>query len=119
MKRLDGGLLLRVAGVVVVAGLQLACDEKKVSPIQPTTGALQVSLLNPSSGPLGGTTVQISGADFKPGVTVTFDTTVVNAALVTGPTVLSFTAPPPAPGPVEVAVSNPGGEAVRLARGLV
>ena len=82
-----------------------------------TNTAPQISGVSPASGPAaGGTAVTISGTGFTSGATVTFGGTAASATVV-GSTTINATAPSHASGPVNVVVTNPGGQAATLTNG--
>ena len=66
---------------------------------------------------LGGDTVTVAGANFEAGLTLTVDGLSVNPVNVTADSII-FTTLPHAPGPVAVAVENPGGETVEMQAAL-
>ncbi|NRD46955.1 Ig-like domain-containing protein, partial [Corallococcus exiguus] len=69
---------------------------------------LQVSFVAPASGPLaGGTHVEVSGAGFQRGATVTFNGVEATAVRVLAPGRLEAVTPPGAFGPADVVVTNP------------
>ncbi|WP_415835370.1 Ig-like domain-containing protein, partial [Corallococcus soli] len=69
---------------------------------------LQVSFVAPASGPLlGGTRVEVSGAGFQRGATVTFNGAPALNVRVLAPGRLEATTPPGAFGPADVVVVNP------------
>lgn len=72
----------------------------------------------PTSGPdLGGTAVTISGSGFEAGATVAFNGTPAAVVQVTA-TTIAVTAPPHAPGAVDLVVSNPDGQQGTLLAGF-
>jgi hypothetical protein len=78
-----------------------------------------VNDVSPSSGPVsGGTPVTISGSGFATGATVTFGGTPAGA-IVTGSTTINTTAPSHASGPVNIVITNPGGQSVTVTNGYV
>ncbi|RDH39963.1 MAG: hypothetical protein CFE62_006225, partial [Candidatus Aquirickettsiella gammari] len=71
-----------------------------------------ITALDPNSGPLvGGNTVTINGSGFTPDSSVTFDGNPANVTFISDGQI-SVTAPPGAVGPVDVAVTTPGGIAM-------
>ena len=86
-------------------------------PIAPSP-ALRVTSVSPSSGIAGvSTSVQILGAGFQSGATVTFDGAAAVVTALTG-AAITATAPIHSAGPVDVVVTNPGGQSERLSRGF-
>ncbi|AKQ66210.1 hypothetical protein A176_003122 [Myxococcus hansupus] len=72
---------------------------------------LQVSLVAPASGPVaGGTQVEVSGAGFQRGATVTFNGTAATQVRVLAPGRLVAVTPAGVFGPADVLVTNPDGE---------
>ena len=79
--------------------------------------APQVDAASPSSGPAaGGNAVVISGSGFATGATVSFGG-VSAAATVAGSTTINAIAPAHASGPVNIVVTNPGGQNGSLTSG--
>jgi len=77
-----------------------------------------ISSVSPSSGPAaGGTAVTISGTGFAVGATVTFGGTAATNVQVVGSTTITATAPAHASGPVNVVVTNPGGQSAKSTNG--
>ena len=75
--------------------------------------------VSPSSGPVaGGTAVTISGTSFAQGATVTFGGTAASATVV-GSTTINAVTPAHTSGPVNVVVTNPGGQSGTLTGGFV
>lgn len=103
---------------VLFAGLLTAVGCDKSSPTGPTQlgspAALTVTSVSPSAGPTGSAVeVRIFGTGFQRGATVTLDgaatnVTVVHSALITASTPLHEA------GTVDVVVTNPAGQSVRL-----
>lgn len=84
-----------------------------------TNTAPSISTVTPSSGPVsGGTAVTISGSGFATGATVTFGGTNASATVV-GSTTINAVAPSHSSGPVNVVVTNPGGQSATLTNGYV
>ncbi len=80
----------------------------------PTIGAVA-----PNSGPAaGGTTVTITGANFQPGVGVSFGGTASSQVSLVSATQLQAKTPAHAAGVVDVAVTNPDNQSATLARGF-
>jgi hypothetical protein len=78
---------------------------------------LTVTSTNPKSGPKEGQQpVQIVGTGFVEKATVAFDTSAATVIKVE-PTMITVTAPPHAPGKVDVTVTNPDGHKVTLKQG--
>ncbi|GEL71664.1 hypothetical protein MVI01_34480 [Myxococcus virescens] len=72
---------------------------------------LQVSLVAPASGPVtGGTQVEVSGAGFHRGATVTFNGTEATEVRVVAPGRLVAVTPEGSFGPADVVVTNPDGQ---------
>jgi acid phosphatase len=70
-----------------------------------------ISSVSPTSGPAaGGTPVTISGSGFAVGATVTFGGTAATNVNVAGSTTITAVTPAHASGPVNVVVTNPGGQ---------
>jgi acid phosphatase len=81
--------------------------------------APEPEMVSPSSGPVaGGTAVTISGTGFASGATVTFGGTSASATVV-GSTRINAVAPAHSSGPVNVVVTNPGGQSGTLNGGFV
>jgi phosphatidylinositol-3-phosphatase len=76
----------------------------------PNTAPL-ITSISPTSGPAaGGTTVTISGTGFAVGATVSFGGTAATNVNVVGSTTITAVTPAHASGPVNVVVTNPGGQ---------
>jgi hypothetical protein len=76
---------------------------------------LSITTISPARGSTAGeTTARITGSGFKSGATVTFDTARATA-YVENSTTIHVTTPVHNPGAVDVLVTNPDGQAVRLA----
>jgi hypothetical protein len=70
-----------------------------------------VTGVSPAHGPaMGGTTVTVNGTNFLPGLTVTFGAVAASNVTVVSPTQLIATAPPQAPGTVDIIVQTAGGQ---------
>ena len=81
--------------------------------------APKVEVVSPSSGPVsGGTPVTISGSGFATGATLSFGGSAASAVVV-GSTTINTIAPGHAAGPVNVVVTNPGGQSGTLVSGYV
>ncbi len=79
----------------------------------------QIGTITPSSGPVaGGTSVTISGTGFATGATVSFGGTNASATVV-GSTTINAVAPSHSSGPVNVVVTNPGGQSDTETNGYV
>jgi acid phosphatase len=79
----------------------------------------KIGTVNPSSGPVaGGTSVTISGTGFGTGATVSFGGTNASAT-VAGSTTINAVAPSHSSGPVNVVITNPGGQSDTLNNGYV
>jgi hypothetical protein len=104
------------AGIIaLLLATPLACGDA-ARPSAPREPALDVTLVLPSAGPIGGGThLTVMGVGFRAGATVT-----VGGVPATGVRVvsrISITAVAPAgrePGPVTVTVTNPDGRSVEL-----
>ena len=125
-----------VSHLVVVAGLSLGCDRSSPFPTQPTTPTPapvvvrsgpppSVTSVSPEIGSTGGTSVTITGVGFRSGASVTLGDIVVrgcsqpteNCSWVRASTTIYAFAPAHAAGSVDVVVTNPDGQAGRLAGG--
>ena len=114
-------VLARGICLLALAGIGLGCDgQSPAGPSPPpTTGVLSVAApsiaaLTPNAGSTGGgTAVRITGSGFQSGATVTLDGERRNAT-VDGSAVLHFTTQAHDAGVVDVVVTNPGDQAVRL-----
>jgi IPT/TIG domain-containing protein len=108
-----------IVAAVALAGMALGCggaDKNVVAP--PSPAALRVTSVAPSTGSAAGnTSIQILGAGFVSGATLTLDGrgTVVNF-VSSGQ--LRAVAPPHDPGPIDIVVTNPNGESSRFAGGF-
>jgi len=81
--------------------------------------APDVDTASPSSGPVtGGTAVTITGTGFATGATVSFGGSSASA-VVAGSTMINAVAPAHASGPVNITVTNPGGQSGSLTNGFV
>jgi acid phosphatase len=86
--------------------------------VTPNT-APSVATVTPGSGPVaGGTSVTISGSGFGTGATVTFGGVSASATVI-GSTTINAVAPAHASGPVNIVVTNPGGQSGTLTNGYV
>jgi uncharacterized protein (TIGR03382 family) len=84
--------------------------EEAVRPVSLTS-------VTPASGPTsGGTSITLSGNGFAPGATVTVGGLAATNIRVASETSLTATTPAHSAGPVDVVVSNPGGQSATLAR---
>ncbi|MHC4597830.1 MAG: IPT/TIG domain-containing protein, partial [Planctomycetota bacterium] len=99
--------------VVAVLALSTACHDVNEVPWTPH---LVLTGVTPANGPVqGGTTVVLHGVGFKTGLTVRIGLSTVSAPTVLNSTRITFQIPEAAlPGPVDVTVTNPGGEASSL-----
>lgn len=108
-----------VAAIAAAAGLTLGCggdDKQIIAP--PPAAALRVSSVVPSSGSAtGSTSIQIVGAGFVSGATLTLDGRGIVVNFVSSAQ-LRAVAPPHDPGPIDIVVTNPNGESSRLAGGF-
>ena len=74
--------------------------------------------VSPGDGPVaGGTVVQVNGSNFLPTPTVTFGGASATAVVYDSPTQLHATTPAGTAGPVDVVVTNPDGQSVKLSGG--
>jgi hypothetical protein len=122
-------------GVVLVA-LSLGCDRSSAFPMPPTSPtpppvvvpsgpSPSVTSVSPDIGSTGGTSVTITGVGFRSGASVTLGGIVIrgcslpteNCGWVEGSTTIFASAPAHAAGSVDVVVTNPDGQAGRLAGG--
>jgi len=104
-----------IAALSVLAVSAADCGDSPVRP-SPTPAGLAVISVTPAVGlPDVATPVRIAGTGFQPGTTVAWGDTVMNAT-VTGTTIITATAPPHAEGTVDLVVTNPSGQSVRVAR---
>jgi len=100
--------------IAVLFVLTVSAADCGDSPVRPSTPAgLAVNSVTPAVG-LAATPVRIIGTGFQPGTTVALGDTVM-IATITGSTVITGTAPPHADGTVDLVVTNPGGQSVRVA----
>jgi hypothetical protein len=77
-----------------------------------------VNSVSPNIGPSGqATPIRVNGTGFREGATLTLDNVAVPSTWVSS-TLITATAPPRAVGPIDVVVTNPGGQASRLERGF-
>ena len=113
-----------VAGLLALVGMNLACGggspPSAPTPLppnptpNPTVAPLQVASISPTSGVTGGaTTVQIVGAGLQSGATATFDGAAANVTFVSSAAIVATT-PVHTPGVVDIVVTNPDGQAVKL-----
>src|SRR6185369_5024705 len=79
--------------------------------------APNVDSITPASGP-SGTAVTISGTGFATGATVKFGNTTASATVV-GSTTINAVSPTHSSGPVNIVVTNPGGQSGTLTNGFV
>jgi len=122
----DGFLARAVmATLLALVGVTVGCEGRSPSgptpPAPPTTPAAvpqaSVTAVSPNVGSTaGGTPVRISGTGFQPGATVTVDGTAIRVYVENG-TTIHLSTPAHAVGTVDVVVTNPGGQADRLAGG--
>lgn len=74
--------------------------------------------ISPTGGALaGGTAVTLSGLNFQPGATVAFGSTPASNVVVVSSTTITALTPANSAGPVNVAVTNPGGQQSILTQG--
>ncbi len=112
------------ASLAAVVGLSLGCaGASPASPSPPPSAApppvpaLVIAALAPSTGSTGGgTAVSLTGSGFQADVTVTLDGEPRTVSFGSS-TVIQFTTQAHAAGAVDLAVTNPGGQEVRLAGG--
>jgi hypothetical protein len=103
-----------VASLTLTTVITLGCD--KSPPLSPTM--LGVTSVIPTTGvSTASTPIRINGSGFERGATVSLDNVVVPSTWMSS-TRIDTIAPPHAPGAIDVAVVNPGGEASRLERGF-
>jgi len=113
-----------MTGLMALGVVSLGCDTRSpVMPVVPAApdqpavvaGVPSVQAISPTLGvTTGGTSIEILGAGFHFGTSVTLDGVVMQPFLHHAGS-LGFTTPPHASGPVEIVVVYPGGEA-RLPR---
>ena len=113
-----------LAVLLAVGGLTIACEADSPTvpspqaprPTQPPAASpIAVSGISPSSGSTGGDTpVEIAGSGFQAGATATVDG-VQRSVSVQGSTTIRFSTPAHGTGQVDVVVTNPDGQAARLA----
>jgi hypothetical protein len=71
--------------------------------------------ISPTSGPAGGgTSVTLTGTSFQSGATVTFGSTSASNVTVVNSTTITAVTPANSAGPVNVTVTNPGGQSATL-----
>ena len=108
--------LQTVTAALLAAIASVGCGGDR--PPNAPSPALRVTSVSPSSGIAGvSTSVQILGAGFQSGATVTFDGAAAVVTALTG-AAITATAPIHSAGPVDVVVTNPGGQSERLTRGF-
>jgi hypothetical protein len=103
------------------AAITLGCGgERPSTPSQPSTSAtLSVTAISPNTGSSSGTAlVRITGAGFQSGATVTVGGAGIEATFVT-PWMLTVSMPPHAGGMVDVVVTNPGGQSLKVPGGYI
>jgi hypothetical protein len=102
--------------LLVAVGESPGCTNSP-NPLPPTGRPLAVSSLSPSAGFTAvDTVVQVAGAGFQSGATVTFGE-VPAAVIFNSPNILRIIAPAHAAGLADVVVTNPTGERVTVASG--
>lgn len=106
--------VLVIACVLVGAN---ACGND--SPMQPSPPVqFRVISVAPNIGPSGqATPIRINGTGFREGATLMLDNVATPSTYISS-TLITATAPPRAVGPIDVVVTNPGGQASRLERGF-
>ena len=125
-----------MTGLVVLVGLSLGCDRSSPSPTEPTVSTPppvvapsspppSVTAIFPDVGSTGGTDVTITGVGFRSGAIVTLGGIVkgvcnlpMAGCWVEGSETIFAYAPAHAAGSVDVVVTNPDGQAGRLAGGF-
>jgi len=108
--------MLLAAAVVVAAAFAPGCGTS--GPPGGPSGALSVTSMSPNTGPTeSAVDVRVIGTGFKSGATVTVDGTPV-AATVASAALINATVPPHAAARVDLVVTNPGGETVKLTGGF-
>jgi hypothetical protein len=116
-RRLYGSLLtISALGIIVACG----DDQPRVNPpTAPGTSApLAVTAVAPATGGSNvSTSITIQGSGFQSGTSLTLGGVSTTVAFVNS-TTLTAAAPPHAPGPIDVVVTNPNGESSRLAGGF-
>ncbi len=121
--------LAAIVALIFAHGLAAGCSGASSAPTAPTEmttsaaslPAPSISGLSPSMGVVaGGTQVEITGTGLGSRTVVTFDG-LVAPVRGWGPagTALSVITPAHGPGPVDVAVTNPGGQSSRLSGGFI
>ncbi|HKG97022.1 MAG TPA: IPT/TIG domain-containing protein, partial [Pyrinomonadaceae bacterium] len=114
--------LLRLAGEALGVGTHpgaaaTAPNMAEFFTTTPNTAPI-ISGLSPTSGPAGGgTTVTISGTGFATGATVSFGGAAASNVNVVGSTTITAVTPAHASGPVNVVVTNPGGQSATSTNG--
>jgi hypothetical protein len=100
-------------GVIALLGF-IGCNQFfGLQDVQPRIG---VNSISPQSGSTqGGTRVRITGGNFDPAATVTFDTLPATSVDVSGDIINATTPGPHSSGPVDVTVTNPDGNSGTLA----
>jgi hypothetical protein len=109
-----------VAAIAAAGGLTLGCggDDRQIIAPPPPPVALRVSSVVPSTGSAtGSTSIQILGAGFVSGATLTLDGR-GNVVNFVSSGQLRAVAPPHEIGPIDIVVTNPNGESSRLAGGF-
>ena len=102
-----------IAALLVLTMSAANCGHDSPVRPSPTPAGLAVNSVTPAVG-LADSPRTIVGTGFQPGTTVELGDTVMNAT-VTGSTIITGMAPPHAEGTVDLFVTNPGGQSVRVA----
>jgi len=111
-----------LVGSLALMAIGLGCGDSPTAPTSPPPPVgplpLRVALVTPSTGPAGvATPVRISGTGFQSGAILMLDDVATPATFVDSRT-LTAQAPSHAVGPIDVVVTNPGGQSSRLERGF-
>ena len=117
-----------MTGFGALLGTSLGCDQSSPSPTQPTVPAQppvivpfgpppSLTAISPDSGSTGGTGVTITGTGFRSPAIVTLGGILTSNYVFTSTTIIT-SAPAHAAGSVDVVVTNPDGQAGRLAGGF-
>jgi IPT/TIG domain-containing protein len=122
---------LQLGVLAACAAISLGCGESPSSPTAtppvsptpppsapPTVQALAVRSVSPTSGPtVGADPIRVSGTGFQPGAAVLIDGIPAEVRNVTGGITIQAKTPPHTVGTVDLAVTNPDGQTVRLEGG--
>ena len=86
---------------------------------KPPNPAPSITSVSPNSGPAaGGTSLLVSGSNFRSGIRLTLGGVDATDVLLASPTLLTATSPPHAAGTVDLVVTNPDGTNSTLAGGF-